>query len=251
MKRTVSAKCRKMEVIFCVLLIFFMVLLTMKANRLYIEPEKAVYEAQRLEGYEPFEKVLLQKDEERGNRRYYVGLLEQSEETPFISLIDENEALIGREVTKLPVCYDKEGYLVIVELAKGALWRAEDVQLEFYGIVPINAYYRQNMGTILGLCLHPEVTEVTMKWGHWMEEDGKWKTYDIGKGIYSIGDDGFFYQDVDASKALRDEEGWPMLIQKTYIEGRDKDGNVLYRDGIDDEGNRWIGDHDYGMEKAN
>ncbi len=75
-------------------------------------------------------------------------------------------------------------------------------------------------------------------------------TYDMGKVTYPIGEDGFFYQEVDTSKRLKYEDGGVKSIQCTYLEGRDKDGNVLYRDGIDDEGNCWIGDYDYGMKKA-
>ena len=252
MKNTINAKRRKVEIIFCVLAILFMVFLTMKANGLYIDPEKAAFDAQRLEGYDPFEKILLQKDSELGDRRrYYVGLGKQPEKREFVSMIDEQEAMIGKEAKRLPVYYDKEGYLIIVELAKGLLWRAEDVRTEYFHIVPIHAYYQEDMQMMLGLCLHPEVTEVTMKWGYWMEdENGKWVTYDMGKGIYPIGKDGFFYQEVDIRKQLKDEDGSSYLVQTTYLEGRDKDGNILYRNGIDDEGNRYIGDYDYGMKKA-
>lgn len=252
MKKTINAKRRKVEIIFCVLAILFMVFLTMKANGLYIDPEKAAFDAQRLEGYDPFEKILLQKDSELGDRRrYYVGLGKQPEKREFVSMIDEQEAMIGKEVKRLPVYYDKEGYLIIVELAKGLLWRAEDVRTEYFHIVPIDAYYQEDMKMMLGLCLHPEVTEVTMKWGHWMEDaKGNWVTYDMGKVTYPIGEDGFFYQEVDTSKRLKYEDGGIKSIQCTYLEGRDKDGNVLYRDGIDDEGNCWIGDYDYGMKKA-
>lgn len=253
MKKIINAKRRRLEIIFCVLVILFMVFLTMKANQLYIDPEKAAFEAQRLDGYDPFEKILLQKDSELGDRRrYYVGLGNQEEDAPFTAMIDEYEGRIGKEVKSFPVYYDKEGYLIIVELTKGLLWRAEEVRTEYFRFVPINAYYQEDMQMLLGLCLHPEITEVTMKWGHWMEdENGKWVTYDMGKGTYPIGEDGFFYQEVDTSKRLQYEDGSiESLIQTTYIEGRDKDGNILYRNGIDDEGNRWIGDYDFGMEKA-
>lgn len=252
MKKMINAKRRKVEILFCVLAILFMVFLTMKANGLYIDPEKAAFDAQRLEGYDPFEKILFQKDSELGDRRrYYVGLGKQPEKREFVSMIDEQETMIGKEVKRLPVYYDKEGYLIIVELAKGLLWRVEDVRTEYFHIVPIHAYYQEDMQMMLGLCLHPEVTEVTMKWGHWMEDaEGNWFTYDMGKATYPIGEDGFFYQEVDTSKRLKYEDGSVKSIQCTYLEGRDKNGNVLYRDGIDDEGNCWIGDYDYGMKKA-
>lgn len=242
MKKTINAKQRKVEILFCVLAILFMVFLTMKANGLYIDPEKAAFDAQRLEGYDPFEKILLQKDSEMGDRRrYYVGLGKQPEKREFVSMIDEQETMIGKEVKRLPVYYDKEGYLIIVELAKGLLWRAEDVRTEYFHIVPIHAYYQEDMQMILGLCLYPEVTEVTMKWGHWMEkEDGTWMTHDIGENTYTIGEDGFFYQEVDESRASVDEKGRKMLIQTTYLEGRDKNGKILYRQGIDDEGRSFV-----------
>ena len=42
------------------------------------------------------------------------------------------------------------------------------------------------------------------------------------------------------SKALRDDRGNTEYIQTTYIEGRDKDGNILFRHGVDDEGRRFV-----------
>lgn len=252
MKKIKNAKRRRLEIILCALMLFFMVFLTTKANQLYINPEKAAFAAQRLEGYDPFEKILLQKDAVGDRRRYYVGVENQQDDAQFTAMIDVYEERIGKEITWNPVAYDKEGCLIIVELEKGLLWHAEEVRTEYFHIVPINAYYQEDMQMLLGLCLHPEVTEVTMKCGHWMEdENGKWVTYDMGRGTYPIGEDGFFYQEVDTSKRLKYEGGSVRSIQTTYLEGRDKDGNVLYRDGIDDEGNRWIGDYDFGMEKVN
>ena len=68
---------------------------------------------------------------------------------------------------------------------------------------------------------------------------------------YPVDENGFFYEKVDISDRMQYEDGSiETLVQTTYLEGRDKEGNVLYRDGIDDEGNRWIGDYDFGMREA-
>ena len=105
----------------------------------------------------------------------------------------------------------------------------------------ISAHHDRNMGVLLGACQNPDVTEVTMKWGHWLETEAKsWMIHEMGEGTYPIGEDGFFYQEIEEEGALRDQENRIHLIQTTYIEGRDKDGNILYRKGIDDEGRRFI-----------
>lgn len=80
-----------------------------------------------------------------------------------------------------------------------------------------------------------------MKWGNWMETEGEsWMTYEMGEGVYSIGADGFFFQEVREKDNLSYKNGGICSIQTTYIEGRDKNGKILYRQGIDDAGRKFV-----------
>ena len=253
MKRVLNNKKRIREIILCIFLLVLMAVLTLKANKLYIDPEKAFNEAVELEGWGKYE-LLLKANEPVDNKcRYYVGLLNLPKETEFFTKIDEYKELREKQITWSPAAFKEEGYLVIGELNKGLLWKVRDIRIEYYGVVPINAYYQQDMQMLLGLCLDPDITEVTMHWGHWIQqEDGNWTTYNMGKGIYPVDEKGFFYEEVDISNRMQYEDGSiETLVQTTYLEGRDKEGNVLYRDGIDDEGNRWIGDYDFGAKAVN
>ena len=145
MKKVLNAKNRKREIILSILLLVLMVVLTLKANKLYIDPEKAFYEAVELEGWGEC-KLLLKADEPAGNKwRYYVGLLDLPKTAEFFAKIDEYKELREKEITWNPAAFEEEGYLVIGELNKGLLWQAKDVRIEYYGVVPINAYYQQDM----------------------------------------------------------------------------------------------------------
>lgn len=231
MKQAISGKRRKQEILVCILLILFMVLLAIKMDGLYLDSEKAFRKVEELNGIGPSEKILLQKKSEDGQKLYFVGLLKLEEDTEF-------QNLVGYEG-------EQGAYYSIVVLEKvwNLFWaesRTEGAYIEYFN-QEISAWYKKNMGVFLGACQNPEVTEVRMKWGHWMEDaEENWVTYDMGKATYPIGEDGFFYQEVDESRALLDEKGREMLIQTTYLEGRDKNGKILYRQGIDDEGRRFV-----------
>lgn len=193
----------------------------------YLSWKKAVMETLRMSGYGEPGEFLLQRD---GTTEVYgVGFFNRMEERP--------EKYVVTKVEKSTA----ETYLVSVQVIRnGFLWEPVRFNSEFYNM-ELQAWYQSDMELMLGLCENPNVTEVTMKWGHWMEDaKGNWVTYDMGKATYPIGEDGFFYQEVDESRASVDDKGRKMLIQTTYLEGRDKNGKILYRQGIDDEGRSFV-----------
>lgn len=75
--------------------------------------------------------------------------------------------------------------------------------------------------------------------GHWIDGPKGWETYVMDEGNYTMDESGFFYQEVDVEKALPDKYGGSQSIQTVYIEGRDEDGNILYRHGMDADGKRF------------
>lgn len=231
MKQAISGKRRKQEILVCILLILFMVLLAIKMDGLYIDSEKAFREVEELNGIGPSEKILLQKESEDGQKLYFVGLLKPEEDTEF-------QNLVGYEG-------EQGAYYSIVVLEKvwNLFWaesRTEGAYIEYFN-QEIGAWYKKNMGVFLGACQNPQVTEVRMKWGNWMETEGEsWMTYEMGEGVYSIGADGFFFQEVIEKDNLSYKNGGICSIQTTYIEGRDKNGKILYRQGIDDAGRKFV-----------
>lgn len=231
MKQVISGKRRKQEILVCIFLILFMVLLAIKMDGLYIDSEKAFREVEELNGIGPSEKILLQKKSEDGQKLYFVGLLKPEENTKF-------QNLVGYEG-------EQGAYYSIVVLEKvwNLFWaesRTEGAYIEYFN-QEIGAWYKKNMGVFLGACQNPQVTEVRMKWGNWMETEGEsWMTYEMGEGVYSIGADGFFFQEVREKDNLSYKNGGICSIQTTYIEGRDKNGKILYRQGIDDTGRKFV-----------
>lgn len=201
----------------------------------YFSWEKAVAEALEARGYGMPEEFLLEKDGtvEVG----YGGFFHYTKEQP--------EKWVVFKRTKSPT----DAWLFTVQAIQcGSLWGAHYVGVDYYN-TELKAYYNENMGMMLGACQNPDITEVTLRWGHWEEgeTDGA-ELYVMGEAILPVDEKGFFYQEVDESKAIVDiipyEDGsWEerqQLIQTVYLEGRDKDGNVLYRDGMDEVERRFV-----------
>lgn len=232
MKQAISGSRRKKEILVSVILIFLMLFLAMEMDELYLDPEQAFWEIEKLNGIGPSEKILLQiEDAERG-QMFFVGKLPPREETIF-----------SREKSSETEEYELYYSRVTLEKVWGIFWMEDKTNGAYtdYYHQEISAHYDGNMDLLIGACQNPDVAEVTMRWGHWLETEEKSRMiYEMGEGTYSIGEDGFFYQKVDAKDALRDKENRMHLIQTTYIEGRDKDGKILYRHGMDDAGRRFV-----------
>lgn len=233
MKKGMNARRRKGEILLCILLLAWMGLVTMKAQRLYLDPEKAFWESERLAGIGPSEKILLQKEDEEKDMLYMIGRLEQEKTTEFMTLS-------GKEADQTA------GWLSVVYLEKvgGIFWREKWTSTEYF-YTELQAWYNDNMEMMLGFCRNPDIKEVTMVYGHTWEQDGTWAPHVLGEGIYEMDADGFFYQEIDTSKALHEHEEDKFglrAVNVLYMEGRDKDGTILYRHGIDKDGTSWTDD---------
>lgn len=228
-------KKKQLSLSLCVICIsLFLLLWGIEHSGKYLSWEKAVTEALEVRGYGAPEEFLLEKD---GVAEVHVGgFFHYTKEQP--------EKWVVTKVTKSL----KEAYLVSVQVIRDSLlWQPVRVSSEFYNM-ELQAWYNENMEMMLGSCQNPDITEVTLSWGHWVEGDNGWEVYVIGEEICPVDEMGFFYQEVDPSKAMvdiitYDDGGWEermKLIQTVYLEGRDKDGTILYRDGMDIEGRRFV-----------
>lgn len=210
-----NAKKRKRQAIFSLLVIFLLGAVTVDFLGWHVDPEKAFYKMEDQYGIGPSEKILFQQYFPERKELILVGRLKRS---------------------------GSNGYLQIGRLEKtlGFLWKEGGVYPQYFHMDVFADYYNEYK-LMLGSVQDPEIKEVYMRYGHWREGKNRtWEIHDIGKGMYQIDADGFFYQDIDVSKALRDDRGNTEYIQTTYIEGRDKDGNILFRHGVDDEGRRFV-----------
>lgn len=201
----------------------------------YLSWEKAVTEALEARGYGAPEGFLLEKDGtvEVG----YGGFFSYSKEQP--------DKWVVCKLTKSPT----DAWLFTVHaIQDGPWWGANTIGGDYYN-TELKAYYNENMEMMLGVCQNPDITEVTLRWGHWeVDETETAEIYVMDEAILPVDEKGFFYQEVDPSKAKVDiktypDGGWEermRLIQTIYLEGRDKDGNILYRDGMDEAGRRFI-----------
>ena len=208
-------------------------------NGKYLSWERAVAEVMEGQGYGVPEKFLLEKD---GIAEVHVG--------GFFNYIQDQPE---KWVVAKRVEGAAEARLFYVQLIKdGFFWHAVRIGQDYYN-TELKAYYNENMEMMLGSCQNPNITEVTLCWGHWLEGEEEWKTYVMGETILPVDENGFFYQEVDPSDAMVDiihyeDGGWEertKLIQTVYLEGRDKEGSILFRDGIDVEGRRFVNNEEW------
>lgn len=213
--KTMSAVKRKKQTVLYLIVVFLLGLIMANYAGFHIDKEKAFYEMEEEYGIGPSEKILFQQYYPERKEQIMVGRLKRS---------------------------GSDGYLNIGLLYKsfGFLWQERGVHPQYFHMDVYTDYYN-DYELLLGSVQNPKIKEVYLRYGHWMEGKNRtWDIYDIGTGTYLIDEDGFFYQNVDASKALTDNNGNTEYIQAIYIEGRDENGNILFRHGVDDEGREFV-----------
>lgn len=115
--------------------------------------------------------------------------------------------LVGRQ---------KDGLFVVPEeRSHFFLWKMQKtIDGEYYCDGDVDGYYRSD-GVVLGLCKNPEITEVSFILGEWSELS--WKEYTC-----KVEDNGLIWYDTK----VQDIEKYV-----NYWEGRNADGEVIYREG--------------------
>lgn len=226
MKHTVSARRRKLEILLCIILILLMGSLTEKMDGMYLNPEDAFWAIEELEGIGPSKKIIYQKESADGERMYFVGLLEPEKDTELM-----------RHVGFSYGQYDTYYSIVVLEKVWDIFWKQSDNEGAYieYLNQEIDVRYKKNMSAFLVSCRNPDVKEVHLRWGELLENGTyDWTAIHGGSALFVIENDGYFVHKIDEDITEQYDD-----IQAIYIEGRDKDGSILYRHGIDDEGRRF------------
>ena len=186
----------------CMLFLLVLVLcggLWIRSNRLYFSPEAAFHGAERGLRYGPSEEILLTYPRGDGSQ-IYVGKWNNG-----LSMIPVEQylGLFWRMSTNVPV----EGYRTL------------------YGNVDA-MLTEENM--LVGLSLLPEVTEVTCLF--YSMEDEVEDLKPVEEITLPVAENGFFHEKMDFPQEKAD------MFYVGYIEGRTETGEVVYRNGQDEDG---------------
>lgn len=186
----------------CMLFLLVLVLcggLWIRSNRLYFSPEAAFHGAERGLRYGPSEEILLTYPRGDGSQ-IYVGKWNNG-----LSMIPVEQylGLFWRMSTNVPV----EGY--------HTLYGDVDAMLT-----------EENM--LVGLSLLPEVTEVTCLF--YSMEDEVEDLKPVEEITLPVAENGFFYEKMDFPQEKAD------MFYVGYVEGRTETGEVVYRNGQDEDG---------------
>lgn len=186
----------------CILFLLVLVLcggLWIMSNRLYFSPEGAFHGAERGLRYGPSEEILLTYPRGDGSQ-IYVGKWNHG-------------------FSMIPV----EPYL-------GLFWRMSNgVSVEGYRTLygDVDAMLtEENM--LVGLSLLPEVTEVTCLFYSMADEVEDLKP--VKEITLPVAENGFFHEKMDFPQAN------PGMFYVGYVEGRTETGEVVYRNGQDEDG---------------
>lgn len=186
----------------CILFLLVMVLcggLWVRSNRLYFSPEAAFHGAERGLRYGPSEEILLTYPRGDGSQIY-----------------------VGKWNNGLSV--------IPVEQYLGLFWRMSNgVSVEGYRTLygDVDAMLtEENM--LVGLSLLPEVTEVTCLFYSMADEVEDLKP--VKEITLPVAENGFFHEKMDFPQAN------PGMFYVGYVEGRTETGEVVYRNGQDEDG---------------
>lgn len=186
----------------CILFLLVLVLcggLWVRSNRLYFSPEAAFHGAERGLRYGPSEEILLTYPRGDGSQIY-----------------------VGKWNNGLSV--------IPVEQYLGLFWRMSNgVSVEGYRTLygDVDAMLtEENM--LVGLSLLPEVTEVTCLFYSMADEVEDLKP--VKEITLPVAENGFFHEKMDFPQAN------PGMFYVGYVEGRTETGEVVYRNGQDEDG---------------
>ena len=186
----------------CMLFLLVLVLcggLWIRSNRLYFSPEAAFHGAERGLRYGPSEEILLTYPRGDGSQIY-----------------------VGKWNNGLSV--------IPVEQYLGLFWRmSTGVSVEGYRTLYGNVdamLTEENM--LVGLSLLPEVTEVTCLF--YSMEDEVEDLKPVEEITLPVAENGFFHEKMDFPQEKAD------MFYVGYIEGRTETGEVVYRNGQDEDG---------------
>lgn len=186
----------------CILFLLVLVLcggLWVRSNRLYFSPEAAFHGAERGLRYGPSEEILLTYPRGDGSQIY-----------------------VGKWNNGLSV--------IPVEQYLGLFWRMSNgVSVEGYSTLygDVDAMLtEENM--LVGLSLLPEVTEVTCLFYSMADEVEDLKS--VKEITLPVAENGFFHEKMDFPQAN------PGMFYVGYVEGRTETGEVVYRNGQDEDG---------------
>lgn len=186
----------------CILFLLVIVLcggLWVRSNRLYFSPEAAFHGAERGLRYGPSEEILLTYPRGDGSQIY-----------------------VGKWNNGLSV--------IPVEQYLGLFWRMSNgVSVEGYRTLygDVDAMLtEENM--LVGLSLLPEVTEVTCLFYSMADEVEDLKP--VKEITLPVAENGFFHEKMDFPQAN------PGMFYVGYVEGRTETGEVVYRNGQDEDG---------------
>lgn len=186
----------------CILFLLVLVLcggLWVRSNRLYFSPEAAFHGAERGLRYGPSEEILLTYPRGDGSQIY-----------------------VGKWNNGLSV--------IPVEQYLGLFWRMSNgVSVEGYSTLygDVDAMLtEENM--LVGLSLLPEVTEVTCLFYSMADEVEDLKP--VKEITLPVAENGFFHEKMDFPQAN------PGMFYVGYVEGRTETGEVVYRNGQDEDG---------------
>lgn len=186
----------------CMLFLLVLVLcggLWIRSNRLYFSPEAAFHGAERGLRYGPSEEILLTYPRGDGSQIY-----------------------VGKWNNGLSV--------IPVEQYLGLFWRmSTGVSVEGYRTLYGNVdamLTEENM--LVGLSLLPEVTEVTCLF--YSMEDEVEDLKPVEEITLPVAENGFFHEKMDFPQEKSD------MFYVGYVEGRTETGEVVYRNGQDEDG---------------
>lgn len=186
----------------CMMFLLVLVLcggLWIRSNRLYFSPEAAFHGAERGLRYGPSEEILLTYPRGDGSQIY-----------------------VGKWNNGLSV--------IPVEQYLGLFWRmSTGVSVEGYRTLYGNVdamLTEENM--LVGLSLLPEVTEVTCLF--YSMEDEVEDLKPVEEITLPVAENGFFHEKMDFPQEKAD------MFYVGYIEGRTETGEVVYRNGQDEDG---------------
>lgn len=186
----------------CMLFLLVLVLcggLWIRSNRLYFSPEAAFHGAERGLRYGPSEEILLTYPRGDGSQIY-----------------------VGKWNNGLSV--------IPVEQYLGLFWRmSTGVSVEGYRTLYGNVdamLTEENM--LVGLSLLPKVTEVTCLF--YSMEDEVEDLKPVEEITLPVAENGFFHEKMDFPQEKAD------MFYVGYVEGRTETGEVVYRNGQDEDG---------------